>query len=160
MPTSFSTLIDHYAAGGSALRPAIASLTRDDCLARPGPGDWSIQELVIHLADSDQIAADRMKRVIAEDNPTIIGFNESLFIANLFSDEQSLDDAVTVFEANRRQMTRILRRLDAAAFTRTGSHNEAGTLTLTDLLRIYIDHLEHHLTFLFQKRERLGKPMG
>ena len=34
-----------------------------------GTGDWSIHELVIHLADSDSIAIDRMKRMLIEDNP-------------------------------------------------------------------------------------------
>jgi hypothetical protein len=159
MTTDYAALIDRYAAGGSALRAATAGLTPDDCHAHPGPGDWSIHGLVIHLADSDLIAADRMKRVIAEDNPTLIGFNETLFIANLFPQEQSLEDALTLFEANRRQMTRILRRLDPAAFTRAGTHNEAGRLTLADLLRIYTDHLEHHLKFLHEKRARLGKAM-
>jgi uncharacterized damage-inducible protein DinB len=53
-------LIETYAAGGQKLRHAVAGLSRDDLLARPGPGAWSIQEVVIHLADSDAISVDRM----------------------------------------------------------------------------------------------------
>ena len=73
-------LLDQYAAGSDQLRPAIAGLTRDDLIARPGPGKWSIHELVIHVVDSDFVGSDRMKRVIAENNPPLIGFDENLWI--------------------------------------------------------------------------------
>ena len=62
-------IIESFAAGAETLRRAVDGLTQDDLLARPGPGDWSIQELVIHVADSDDIAIDRMKRILTEDNP-------------------------------------------------------------------------------------------
>ena len=152
-------LIDPYAAGGDKLRPAIDGLTREDRLARPGPGAWSIQELVIHIVDSDLVGADRMKRVIAENNPPLIGFDENLWIEHHAPHEQSLDDAITMFAANRRQMTRILKQLPEAAFSRTGQHNERGPLTLENLVQTFVTHLDHHLKFLYDKRERLGKPL-
>ena len=152
-------LIDQYAAGGDKLRPAIAGLTRDDLLARPGPGAWSIHELVIHIVDSDFVGMDRMKRVIAENNPPLIGFDENLWIEHHAPHEQSLDDALTLFEAGRRQMARILRQLPEAAFSRTGQHSERGPLTLENLVQTFVTHVDHHLKFLHDKRERLGKPL-
>jgi hypothetical protein len=152
-------LIDQYAAGGSKLRPAIAGLTRDDLLARPGPGAWSVHELVIHVVDSDFVGMDRMKRVIAETNPPLIGFDENLWIEHHTPHEQSLDDAIVLFEAGRRQMTRILRQLPEPAFSRTGQHSERGPLTLENLVQTFVTHVDHHLKFLADKRERLGKPL-
>src|SRR5947207_3326719 len=93
------SLIDEYEGGGEQLALAIRGLTREDLLALPAPdapkevGKWSIQQVVLHLMDSDLIAADRMKRVIAEDNPTLIGFDETRFAQNLFYEEQSAEDA-------------------------------------------------------------------
>ena len=49
-------LIDKFAAGGGELSEAIRGLTRDDLLAAPGPAEWPIQQLVVHLTDSDAIA--------------------------------------------------------------------------------------------------------
>jgi len=151
-------LIEQYAAGGEKLRQAVVGLSREDLVARPGPGAWSIQELVIHVVDSDFVGMDRMKRVIAEEDPTLIGFDETLWIAHHFPHDQSLDDALTLFEAGRRQMVRVLVKLPEDAFTRTGIHNERGPLTLENLLRTFVEHLDHHLKFLYEKRERLGKP--
>src|SRR3972149_10983035 len=78
-------LIEQYAAGASKLRPAIASLNAQQLNAFPVPGTWSIQQIVLHMMDSDLIGADRMKRVAAEDRPpTLIGYDESAFARGLF----------------------------------------------------------------------------
>jgi hypothetical protein len=153
-------LIDQFAAGGGKLRPTIQELTAEDLIARPGPGAWSIHELVIHVVDSDFVGMDRMKRVIAEENPRLIGFDENLWIQHHAPHQQSLEDALTLFELGRRQMTRILRQLPDSAFARTGLHNERGQLTLENLVQTFVTHLDHHLKFLFEKRERLGKPIA
>ena len=151
-------IIESFAAGGETLRRAVDGLTRDDLLARPGPGDWSIQELVIHIADSDDIAIDRMKRVLTEDNPPLLYADESAYITRLLPDEQSLEDALTLFEVGRRQWSRVLRKLPDEAFSRIGTHNRRGIVTLAGMVEGYIRHVEHHLVFLKAKRERLGKP--
>lgn len=148
-------LIEKFVAGGGVLRESVKGVTRDEALARPGPGKWSIQELVIHLADSDAIALDRMKRVISEKNPTLLSADEQAYVDHLHCDAQSLDDAVTLFALGRTQFARVLRALGPEAFDRFGSHNVAGKLTLRDLLETYTDHLDHHLAFLRQKRERI-----
>ena len=153
-------LIEQFAIGGPTLRTAIEGLTREDLRARPGPGGpgaWSIAELVIHLADSDAVAINRMKWVIAEDNPPLPGFDESAWARSLHNDEQSVADAVTLFEVNRRQFARVLRKLPAEMFARFGTHSERGKVTLLDLLKTYTGHLEHHLKFLYEKRKRMGK---
>lgn len=149
--------IERYAAGETVLRALLVGLTPADLTARPGPGAWSIHELVIHVVDADLVGADRMKRVIAEENPPLIGFDENLWIARHAPHEQSVEDAVEIFEANRRQMTRILRTLEPEAFERTGLHSERGPLTLLQLVTGFAQHLEHHLQFLIDKRRALGK---
>jgi len=157
------TLIDKYEAGGELLAKAIRGLTREDFLAIPPPGEsigkWTIQQVVIHLMDSDLIAADRMKRVIAEENPTLIGFDENKFVSNLFYEDQSPGEAVTIVTMNRKNVVKILRRLPDTAFDRAGVHNERGRQTLADLLKTYTNHLENHVKFIHAKRAAMGKEM-
>jgi len=153
-------MIEQYAAGGLKLRQAVAGLSREDFLADVIPGTWSIQQIVIHLADSDLIAADRMKRIIAEDNPAMLGYDQSKFAQHLHYDEQSVEDAAAIFELSRRQLARVLRKLPDAAFQRAGMHNERGPLTLDQMVRTYVGHLDHHLEFLYDKRRKLGKPLS
>ncbi len=150
-------MIERYAAGAGEVEKAIAGLVRQDFLAVPVPGTWSIQQIVIHLMDSDLIGADRMKRVIAEQNPPIIGYNETLFAQNLFYEKLDPFVAADVFRKNRELTAVILRSLPDDAFGRIGTHNEKGRVTLNELVATYVQHLEHHLGFLRHKRRLLGK---
>jgi uncharacterized damage-inducible protein DinB len=153
------TLIERYVAGGETLRRAVQGLTPDDLRATPGPGLWSIQQLVIHLADSDAISIDRMKRILIEDNPPLLNADENAYAERLFCDEQSIDDAVTLLDVGRRQFARVLRKLPDEAFERFGTHNKRGRMTVGSLVADYIGHIDYHLKFLHDKRARLGKPI-
>src|SRR6516225_12303431 len=109
-------LIEAFVACSPRLRQAVAGLERDDLTARPGPGKWSILELVIHLTDSDCIAIDRMKRMLIEDNPPLLYADETAYVLQLASHDQSLEDALTLFEVGHRQFARVLRALPDEAF--------------------------------------------
>ncbi len=154
-------LIERYAADATLLSRDLAGLTEADCDARPvagqsNLGQWTIRELIWHIVDSDIILADRMRRVIAEDKPALIGFDESAFVQRLFYDQRALELAVKLFEVNRLVMADILRRLQPSDFERIGIHNEAGPLTLRQLLEKSVAHLLHHRKFLIEKRRLLG----
>lgn len=153
------SLIDQYAAGGPLLAAAIQGLGPADFAAVPVPGAWTIAQIVLHLMDSDLIASDRMKRIIAEDNPTLIGYNESAFAARLHYELQDPFLAADIFRRNRELTSVILRHLPDSAFARMGTHNERGKITLADMVAMYVQHVEHHLRFLRHKRQLLGKPL-
>jgi DinB superfamily len=63
-----------------------------------------------------------------------------------------------MFEVGRRQFARVLRKLPDESFERRGTHNRRGPLTVGGMVKEYIEHVDHHLKFLYDKRARLGKP--
>jgi DinB superfamily len=156
-----SGLIDQYESGPSRLRQAIAGLGRSELTWKPPAeaniGLWSIQQVVIHLLDSDLIGIDRMKRIAAEVNPLLIGYNETLFANSLFYEDQSVEDACTILELARRMFAGVLRKLPEAAFEKTGIHNEIGKVVLGKQVEKYHEHFERHLDFIAKKRRKLGK---
>lgn len=149
--------IDRYEQGGAELRQAIEGLSPAELNAFPVPGTWSIQQILWHMVDSDLIASDRMKRVIAEPRPLLIGYNETLFAQRLPYDQLDAQTACTLFALNRQVTATILRQLPDEAFVRDGVHNERGLVTLAYLVESYVGHLDHHLGFIRQKRGLLGK---
>lgn len=150
------SLIDRYEQGGEKLRRAVAGLTREQLTARPGPGAWSVQEVVIHLADSDAISIDRMKRILTEDNPPLLYADETAYNDRLHPHEQSLEDALLLFEVGRRQWARVLRLLPDEVFHRKGTHNRRGEVTLGGLVADYVEHVDSHLEFVAGKKANLG----
>lgn len=153
-----SKLLEDYLAGPRALRQAVAGMTREQLLARPVVGKWSTLEVVCHLADFDPIIADRIKRVITHDKPTLLGADENLFAAKLAYQERDLEEELTIIEKTRSQMGRILRTLPSEAMQRVGVHSERGELTLERLLQLATNHIPHHVAFIFEKRKALGLP--
>jgi len=156
-------LIEQYADGAEKLSLAIRGLTRDDLLCPPdaqwNAGKWSIQQVVIHVADAELVYADRMKWVISEDNVPLPGFDQEKWAAALRYDDQSAEDACKLVELTRRQMANVLRKLPENVLNRTGIHSERGNVKAIDLVGYMVEHLDHHVHFIHQKRARMGKEM-
>jgi uncharacterized damage-inducible protein DinB len=153
------SVIEAYEAGPAKVRAAVAGLTRDELTARPGPGAWSILEVVVHLTDSDAISIDRMKRILTEDDPPLLYADETAYVDKLHTHAQDLEDALVLMEVGRRQWARVLRLLPDAAFSRTGRHNKRGTVSLGEMVASYVAHIDDHLTFIHGKRATFGKPL-
>jgi hypothetical protein len=153
---SISQMIEAYLEGPVALRKAVAGMSRDQVQARPVAGKWSTLEVVCHLADFEPILADRMKRIIAEDKPQLLGADEKHFAAALAYHQRDVEEELTIIEKTRSQMARILRTLPADALNRVGVHNERGPISLERMLTITTSHIPHHVKFIQEKRQALG----
>ena len=153
-------LIELYAAGGSQMKQAFTGLTRDDLLSEPVPGTWSLQQIAVHLLDSDLIATDRMKRIAAMPTPLLIGYDESAFSKLPGTNSLDIEQVCDMFDRNRQFTATILRALPDESFLRAGIHNEIGRVTLGEMVPKYIQHLEGHLKFVAAKRQLLGKPLA
>lgn len=149
-------VIQRYANGGPLLVYATAEIPEEHLRKHIGPGEWSLAEVIAHLVDSDLTASDRMKRVIAEENPLLVNCEENLWIKSLDYQNTPVEEAVALFAANRKLMARVLKTLPDEAFARKGTHSVTGPVTLAGLLAKYISHLDHHLRFLYGKRSNLG----
>ena len=148
-------LIDDYLAGPQLLRQAVAGMSREQLLARPIPGKWSTLEVICHLADFEIVGADRIKRVIAENEPTLFDGDENLFAARLAYHERDADEELLLIETIRRQVARILRTVKPEDFQRRGIHSEAGPLTLEGFVHRSTGHIPHHVRLIQDKRKAL-----
>jgi uncharacterized damage-inducible protein DinB len=155
---SLPQMIETYSEGPTALRKAVAGMSKEQLLARPVAGKWSTLEVVCHIADFDPILANRMKSIIAEEKPQMLGNNDSLYAAALAYHQRDLEEELTIVERTRSQMARILRTLPAEALSRVGIHSERGPLTLERMLTVTTNHIPHHIKFIQEKRQALGLP--
>ncbi len=150
------TLIDAYLGGPALLRQAVAGMTQEQLVARPVPRKWSTLEVICHLADFEIIGADRIKRVIAENEPALFGGDEKLFAARLAYHQRSAEEELLLIALLHQQVARILRTLMPEDFQRRGVHSEAGPLTLENFVERMTRHFPHHLQFIKEKRKLLN----
>jgi hypothetical protein len=152
----YQKMINEYLSGPAILRKAVSGLNADQLLARPIPDKWTILEAVCHLADFEIICADRIKRVIAEDEPTMFGGDPDAFAARLAYQKRDLKDELAIVDLMRKQVAVILGELKDQDFQRHGIHSEYGPLTLETILMRVTNHIPHHVRFIEEKRKALG----
>src|SRR5438067_5734397 len=112
--------ISDYAAGPQLLRDAVKGMSHDQLTARPVPGKWSTLEVVCHIADFEIVGADRIKRVIAQNQPTLPDGDEKAFAAALAYHHRELEEELQSIGAIRASTVRILRTLKDDDFARIG----------------------------------------
>jgi len=157
----YDGLINDYLAGPQALRQAVAGMTPLEIgRARPIRGKWSAREVVCHIADYEPIYADRMKRVIAENEPAISGGNPDALAARLAYGSRDVEEELALIELVRKQMGRILRGIQPEDFQRRGIHDKRGPTTLADLVERVAGHIPHHVRSIECRGLRSPRDIG
>ena len=158
MPAISSELelqIARYASGAAELKSSIGSLTSDQVRRPAAPGKWSVLEVVCHLSDFELLFAERMKRILAEDRPTLFNGDPDQFAAALAYDQRDLEEELQLIAAIRQHIVRIMRTRDTSAVEREGIHSTDGPLTLATLLKRIVGHIPHHAEIIRQKQQNL-----
>jgi hypothetical protein len=145
---------DIYRAGAAAVESALAGITEMELDRRPTDGSWSAREVVHHLADSESMAYIRLRRLIAEDNPRIQGYDEPVWAQRLHYD-RPIAASLAVLKAVRAASLELLEVLSEDEFGREGTHSESGAYTVQGWLRIYTRHAADHADQI--RRARAGQ---
>ena len=143
-PAERERRILQYAEGPARLRAALARVPDAAVQWRPGPGRWSAHEVVCHCADSELNAAARVRYLVSEKEPVVLGYDQDAWARVFDYHSHPIGPALETVEAVRANTVPVLRRLDEAAWAREGRHTQSGRYTVLDWLRIYADHLEKH----------------
>ena len=138
------TLIARYAAGAARLTAALATVPAEAMKWRPAPGEWSAHEIVCHCADSETNSYARIRYLLSETDPVILGYDQEEWARTFDYHAHPLEPALATVEAVRANTAALIRRLPDASWTREGRHTESGRYTAEDWLRIYAEHLEGH----------------
>lgn len=136
-------LIERYREGIDVLEAALAKVGPNGLDAREEQGEWSPREIVHHLADSEMTSAIRLRLLLAEDSPTIVGYDEGEFARKLFY-SRPIEASLAAVRAARETTAQILERIDEKDWARTGTHTESGSYGVEDWLRIYARHAHDH----------------
>ena len=139
-----AALIARYEAGPAVLRAAVAGLSGADLDRRPADGGWTPREVVHHVADSEMTSAIRLRRLVAEEDPLIVGYNGDEFARRLRYADRPIEPALAAVEGARATTVQILRGLTEAEWARTGTHSESGPYGVERWLEVYAVHCDEH----------------
>lgn len=153
LPVAIQEVLERFRRGPELIAVAATGAAGPQLDYRPGPGKWSVREIVWHLAEAEMVGAMRLRQVIAEDNPTLQAYDQNAWTARLGYARRKFSPALELFRKVRAENYELLAGLPEEAFARTGNHTEAGRMTLLDLVRGYAEHAENHARQIRETRQ-------
>jgi DinB superfamily len=136
-------LVAKYKDGYAQVANAVEGATDVELDRRPAPGKWTAREIVHHLADSEMTSAVRLRRLLAEDRPVIVGYDQEEFARKLHYD-RPIGASLEALKAARATTGAILDRMTDDEWAREGTHTESGRYTVLQWLQIYAEHAHNH----------------
>lgn len=150
-------LLALYKRGPLALKKALTGLTAKDLDAHPIKGEWSVREIVCHLADGEQISAVRLRRLLVEDSPLLPGYDAAAYAKKERYDKIPLPVALAAFESARGMSFAVLNNISPADWKRAGTHSEYGPYSVERWLQANANHVINHIKQIMEVREAMGK---
>jgi hypothetical protein len=113
----------------------------DAALRRPErEGKWSMLQVAQHLADVELVVGFRYRMPVAEDNPSLQGYDQDLWVQRLWRGDETVSDVLAQFEDIRAANLRFLRRLRPEEWERAGMHAERGRETVRHTANLAAGH--------------------
>ena len=137
---------------------SLAGFPAPQLTAHPIAGKWSAAEIVHHLSDSETISGIRLRRLVAETNPVIYGYDQEAYTRALRYNDRDIAPALENFRAVRAATTQLMRAMTEAEWQRHGWHTEIGLYSAEAWLRIYAVHAHDHAAQIRRLRDALAGP--
>ena len=146
-PARRAELIAQYRAGHAAVVAAVAGLTDAELDARPA-------------GDGEMTSAIRLRRLIAEEQPVVAGYDEAEWARRLHYDDRPIGPSLDALAAARATTADLLDRLTADEWRRSGTHTDDGPYGVERWLEIYAAHAHDHAAQIRRAREEAAASGG
>ncbi len=146
--------LERFRRGPEVIATVLTGVGPEEADYAPAPGKWTIRQIVAHVADTELVLAQRFRQVVAEDNPTLMAFDQSAWAERLDYNRRKPAQSLESFRRLRAENYELLKGLPESAFERTGTHSERGATSIRVLLEDYAQHVESHARQLHSVREQ------
>lgn len=135
-------LMARYRDGYRAVDEALTGVTEEE-LDRSADDGWTPRQVVHHLADAEMEGATRIRRLLAEPDAQIRGYDEKIFAERLTRD-RPIEPSLHALRWARESTAQLLETLTDEDWSRTGTHSERGRYAAEDWLTMYAPHAHDH----------------
>ena len=137
---------------------AVSGLSPAALHYKPAPENWSILEILGHLADIEIVYAYRLRQMLADQNPIIAPMDQDAWARNLGYMDMAAPELVAVYGLNRHHNLRLLRRLKPADLEKSAFHPERKQdVTVARLVEMMAGHGVDHLAQIERLKKEAGK---
>lgn len=148
-------LVDVVRVAPAKLREAVAGLSEQQ-LDTPYR-NWTIRQIVHHLADSHLHSIIRFKWALTEQHPTIKAYHEGDWAELQDSRIGDIQPALGLLDGLHAKWVQLLESMTDEQYGRTFHHPESGeSVSLWKALNLYAWHGQHHTAQIRWRREQNG----
>ena len=138
--------IELYGRGFGLLTTALAEVPKEAWKFKPAPTEWSVHEIIIHLADSESNAALRARKLIVEPGGVLMGYDQDKWANELNYHDQNVDDALETVRLVRKTTYELLKKQPDEVFTHVAKHPEyKEPYTFEMWIDLYSGHIPAHI---------------
>lgn len=132
------------------MKAALGVLSDSQARFKPGPAEWSIKEVVMHLIDTERVFAYRMICISRKDKSAFHGFEQDDYVREANADEISMNDLLDEFAHLRRANILAIKNMKDGALNETGTAS-GNPVSARALVYMLVGHVEHHMASLNEK---------
>ena len=158
-------LLGRLRIGVESIDPRVFELTDEQLnqawLPDANIGRWPIRVVLGHLADVEMVFVTRIRKIFAEENPTLALFDEDAFVDSAIygctqgsTMQPPIGGDVATIHTLRSWLVAFLYQLEPSDWERTGLHPDQGPVSIHTLAIYNCWHLERHAWFINKKVER------
>ena len=138
--------IELYGKGYDLLIETLKDIPKEMWKFKPAPKEWSVHEVLIHLADSESNGALRVRKLIVEPGGTLMGYDQDRWAIELDYHDQNYEDTLEIVRLVRKTTYALLKKQPDEVFAHTVVHPEyEEPYTFEQWLNIYPDHIPGHI---------------
>ena len=138
--------IELYGRGFDLLTAALAYVPKKAWEFKPSSTDWSVHEIIVHISDSESMAALRLRKLIVEPGSILMGYEEAKWAGALDYQNQDPEDSLQVIKYARLTTYHLLKTLTDEVFAHAVTHPEHNEpFTFDGWLNIYSKHIPDHI---------------
>ncbi len=159
---SYKEVLGVLASTPEKIRRELAVMTPRQIKTRPAEGKWSIQEILAHLADVEEVGMRaRVAAMVEQDEPLLLRFDQEKRAVDFQYERQDYRKSFESFIRQRRANVKWLRTLKPPQLKRKGRHEVVGNITASEMIYEWAFHdLGHIKQILEVKRYALWPQMG
>jgi uncharacterized damage-inducible protein DinB len=134
------------AATPGKLERLVRGLTPAQLRKAPAPGNWSIREILAHLAEAEIVIGWRLRSMISSSGTPIQAYDQEAWAANQGYSRMDPARSLETFRVLRAFNLALLKSLKPEMLDRYGMHSERGKESVAHTLRMVAGHDLNHLS--------------
>jgi len=137
-------VLEHLETNVTAISDHVRTLPADKLTTPHADDEWTVQDILVHLIDTERVFSYRALRIARGDTTELPGFYQVDYVNTAYANERTLDDILAEYVAVRHASLSLFRTFDEAMLINTTVASGKPT-SVRALIYQIAGHELHHL---------------